>query len=218
MFCKGSLIILILLAAGCTTINEIPEQDTLFRPQGVYHKVNKGETLWRIAKAYQKDLVQITKYNNIPDAALIEENQLVFIPGVEETVAITAADQDPNEDEFIWPLKGKIIKYFGERQGVDASKGIHIQAQDGDPIQAVRRGEIIFADYLAGYAYTVIVDHLDGIFSVYGQNAEILVDVGDSVLKGQEIAKVGSKGMKSFLYFEIRKQGVADNPLFYLPR
>ena len=76
----------------------------------------------------------------------------------------------------------------------------------------------IFADHLMGYAYTVIVDHLDGYFSVYSQNIKLLVKLGDFVFKGDELARVGSNGKAPFLYFEIRKNGKADNPLYYLPR
>ena len=56
--------------------------------RGIYHKVQKGETFWRIAKAYQVDIDDIVRSNNIPNVARIEENQLIFIPRAERVVPI----------------------------------------------------------------------------------------------------------------------------------
>ena len=67
------------------------------------------------------------------------------------------------------------------------------------------------------YGNTVILDHLDGYFTVYSNNARILVNLGDVVLKGKEIAQIGRRNDLAALHFEIRRNSIEDNPLYYLP-
>jgi murein DD-endopeptidase MepM/ murein hydrolase activator NlpD len=88
---------------------------------------------------------------------------------------------------------------------------------EGQAVKAAREGKIVFADYLSGYAFTVIVDHLDDFYSVYSQNADFLVKNGDFVRKGDTLAHTGQDGNESYLHFEIRKKTRAENPLHYLP-
>jgi murein DD-endopeptidase MepM/ murein hydrolase activator NlpD len=208
--------------AGCAT-TEYPATPGVSRANGVYHKVHKGETLWRIAKAYQVSLNDIIASNNIPNAAVVEENQLIFIPGAASPTNVTAGvpagnKEDLNKEEFAWPLRGKVVEYFGERKGLSRSNGIVIEGREGDTVMASRQGRVVFADYLNGYEYTVIVDHQDGFSSVYSNNSRLLAHVGDAVAKGDPIAELGEKRNSAQLHFEVRKNTVADNPLYYLPK
>ena len=186
--------------------------------QGIYHEVNKGETLWSIAKIYEVDIDTIIKSNKISNAALIEEGQLVFVQGVRDVKEVVVRQEDLNQKEFIWPVNGKVLSYFGSVTSGYLNKGISIHSKDGHKVRASRRGKIVLADYLSGYFNTVIVDHLDGYSSVYSHNSKVLVNLGDTVYKGDPIAEVGRNGDYAFLYFEIRKNDVAYNPLFYLPK
>ena len=112
----------------------------------------------------------------------------------------------------MWPVKGKVIRYFTNNNGID------IQTQPGEHVKATREGRVVFADYLNGYGQTIILDHSDGFHSVYAKNAELLVKLGDRVKKNAEISQVGiSTNSSSYLHFEIRKNLNADNPLYYLP-
>lgn len=195
---------------------------------GTYHKVRKNETLWRIAKMYGVGVEEIIEANNIPNVAYIEVNQLLFIPGAGETRPSPAPpvpsetpervpyDSDP--DSFAWPLKGRVIKYFGERSQGRTQNGIAIAAREGERVSASRTGRVVFADYLAGYGYTVILDHLDGYYSVYSQNNRLLVGLNETVHKGRPVAEVGRAGDTAFLHFEIRKNNKSSNPLYYLPK
>lgn len=220
IFLVGFLGFLLMGIAGCVTletqeeisIKEFPEKEK----KGVYHKVKKGETLWRIAKTYGVSIGKITRVNNIPKVAKIEKNQLVFIPGAEVTQEIVL-DADDNQNEFIWPIKGKVIKYFHERYEGRVSKGIDIKAREGDEVKAARRGRVVFADYLSGYGHTVILDHSDGYHSVYAKNAKLFVKLDELVLKNKVIALVGRSSRLAYLHFEIRKNSIEDNPLYYLP-
>lgn len=188
------------------------------KPKGVYHKVTKKETLWRIAKTYNKSIKEIIESNNIPNVAQIEVNQLVFIPGATEVKKVqfnnaTSADNG----NFVWPLKGKILTHFHAKREGGVSRGIDIKARQGDIVKASRSGEVVFADYLPGQGHMIILDHADGFYTVYSRNAELLVGLGDRVNKNQPIAHVGQLDRLAYLHFQIRKNDKEDNPLYYLP-
>lgn len=185
--------------------------------QGVYHKVGKGETMWRIAKTYNVPINDIITINNIPDVAQIEVNQLVLIPGVERKRKVVFETESSNK-EFVWPLKGRVTKYFGNGSRGWAQAGIAIKGREGSSVKASRTGKVVFADYLNGYGYTVILDHGDGYHSVYARNADLLVKLNEMVFKNGEIARLGTKDKLAYLHFEIRKNAKADNPLHYLPK
>ena len=216
----GWLIVLLVLAGGCVSIDSQREVGVGHLPEpervGVYHKVKKSETLWRIAKTYNVSIGDIIRVNNIPKAAKIEKDQLVFIPGV-VSVKEVVAETDDSQNEFIWPVQGKVIRYFHERNGEQVSKGIDIRAQEGTEVKAARTGRVVFADYLSGYGFTVILDHSDGFHSVYARNSKLLVKLDDYALKDTAIAQVGRSSNLAYLHFEIRKNAIEDNPLFYLP-
>jgi murein DD-endopeptidase MepM/ murein hydrolase activator NlpD len=188
------------------------------KPEGIYHKVGKGQTIWRIAQAYGVPVDDIIQSNHIPNAAAIEVNQLLFIPGAKTPRPITA-ELTPAETKqaFIWPLKGKIIAYFNDHFGQAVNHGVDIEANEGDPVKASRDGTVVLASYMAGYGQTVILDHEDGFFTVYAQNRKLLVKTTDHVSKGDLIAEAGRVGKKSLLHFELRKGERAINPLYYLP-
>lgn len=218
--CLSVLVGLTVGVSGCVTVETQEEASVrkYIRPErkGIYHKVKKGETLWRIAKTYDVPIKDIIRTNNIPKTAKIERNQLVFIPGADAVQEIYV-DEDKTQNEFIWPVQGKVVGYFHQRREGRVNKGIDIRAQEGDMVKAARTGRVVFADYLSGYGYTVILDHLDGLYSVYARNAKLLVKLDEYVLKNKEIAQIGRSSDLAYLHFQIRKKSVEDNPLYYLP-
>jgi len=203
---------------GCASTGRVSGSKRIEGKQGIYHKVEKGETLWRIAQAYQIGMDELIGSNEIKDAARIEKDQLIFIPGAVEVKEIVFHQDDPDEEEFAWPIKGKVVGYYGKPQGKMITKGILIEPREEMLVAASRKGKVVFADYLAGYRYTVILDHRDGYYTVYSQNDKVLVDLDDLVFKGDPIAELGRAGGINRLYFEIRRNGLADNPLYYLPK
>ena len=187
------------------------------KPEGIYHKVQKGETVWRIAKTYNVSLEEVVRINNIPNAASVEENQLLFIPGVKEVKQLIQKTSESKKDEFLWPIKGRILSYFSDSGGPSSSRGIDVEATDGENVKASREGVVVLADYISGYGYTLILDHEDGYYSVYAHNAQLLAKLNDHVLRGEAIARAGKNGKSSFVHFEIRQGKQALNPLHYLP-
>ena len=117
------------------------------------------------------------------------------------------------------PVKGRIRKLFGNRrQGQVSWKGIVIDGAEGDPVNSIAAGKVLYADWLRGFGLVAIVDHGEGYMSVYGHNQALLKQVGDDVRQGERIALVGRSGGQEYpnLYFEIRHKGKALNPSTWL--
>ncbi len=118
--------------------------------------------------------------------------------------------------KYAMPVSGKIINRFGSTQmGELKWNGVVIQASAGAAVKAIAAGRVILADWLQGYGQVVVVDHGNGDMSLYGYNQSVSVRKGARVQAGQTIASVGNSGgqSRSALYFEIRRKGVAVNPL-----
>ena len=125
---------------------------------------------------------------------------------------------------FRWPISGRITSYFGGRSspggiGSTNHQGIDIAGSYGIPVYAADGGTVTYAGWMGGYGYLVQIDHGNGYVTRYGHNSSLTVSVGDHVYKGQQIARVGSTGNSTgnHCHFEIRYNGVARNPLNYLP-
>jgi murein DD-endopeptidase MepM/ murein hydrolase activator NlpD len=123
----------------------------------------------------------------------------------------------PSAAGFIWPVNGSVVSGFGMRWG-RMHEGIDITASSGTPIWAAAAGTVIHAGWLGGYGNLVVVDHGNGLATAYAHASAILVSVGQAVAQGETIALVGSTGNSSgpHLHFEVRVNGEAVDPLFYL--
>lgn len=120
-----------------------------------------------------------------------------------------------------WPVRGRIEHRFGETlQGELRWKGLVIDAPEGSEVKAIADGRVLMADWLQGYGLVVVIEHGKGDMSLYGYNQSALVSVGTQVKAGQPVALVGTSGGRGTpsLYFEIRRQGKAVNPLPWLGR
>lgn len=121
--------------------------------------------------------------------------------------------------QALWPVRGRIEHRFGEAlQGELRWKGLVIDAPEGTEVKAIADGRVLMADWLQGYGLVVVVEHGKGDMSLYGYNQSALVSVGTQVKAGEPIALVGTSGGRGTpsLYFEIRRQGQAVNPLPWL--
>lgn len=121
-----------------------------------------------------------------------------------------------------WPVEGDIIYSFGrvvsENNTTTRWNGIGIAANEGTPVTAVERGEVVVAEPFGTYGLTVILQHPGGDYSVYGSLARISVAKGGTVAKGGAIGTVGSAdpAQPPHLHFEIRPGGRAVDPLDWL--
>jgi murein DD-endopeptidase MepM/ murein hydrolase activator NlpD len=101
--------------------------------------------------------------------------------------------------------------------------GIDIAAGSGQPIVAAEAGKVIYSSattgsWMGGYGNTVIIDHGGGISTLYAHASKVLVKQGQTVTKGQNIARIGSTGNSTgpHLHFEVRVNGTPKNPLGWL--
>lgn len=126
---------------------------------------------------------------------------------------------------FTWPCpaSGRITSGFGGRKsptkGASSNhQGIDISAPTGTSIVAAAAGEVVIATYSSSAGNYVMISHGGGVYTVYMHASSLLVSQGQSVKKGQTIAKVGSTGYStgSHLHFGVRVNGSYVNPTKYV--
>jgi murein hydrolase activator len=120
------------------------------------------------------------------------------------------------------PTRGELKGRFGtsREDGGATWKGLFIRAAGGQTVKAVADGRVVFADWLRGFGNLLIVDHGEGYMSLYGNNESLLKRVGERTLSGETVASVGSSGgaLESGVYFELRHEGVAIDPMQWVVR
>ncbi len=117
------------------------------------------------------------------------------------------------------PVKGELLaKYGNKREDGPNWKGLFIHAPEGADIKTVAAGQVVFADWLRGFGNLIIVDHGNQYMTIYGNNQALLKHAGDAVKAGDVIASAGNSGgnEQSGLYFEMRHQGRAFDPLSWV--
>ena len=119
--------------------------------------------------------------------------------------------------DWQWPTSGNILHPF------DASatrRGVGINGSAGQPIHAAAAGQVVYSGTaLIGYGELIIIKHSDTLLSAYGHNRARLVQEGDRVGRGEQIAEMGlNERDEELLHFEIRRNGQPVDPLSYLPR
>jgi len=120
------------------------------------------------------------------------------------------------------PVNGEVVARFGSPRRGDAGaadapswKGVLIRAREGAEVRAVAAGRVVYADWLRGYGNLLVLDHGDGLLTIYGNNQTLFVGTGDRVAAGAPIAAVGASGggAEPGLYFEVRVDGRPVDPL-----
>lgn len=125
--------------------------------------------------------------------------------------------------QLSWPVSGPITSPFGYRIhpifGTQIyHSGIDIGVPEGTPVHAADSGTVIEADWIGGYGNAVIIDHGNGLQTLYGHNSSLAVGAGQSVSKGQVIAYAGQTGYATgpHVHFEVRVNGSPVDPMGYL--
>lgn len=124
---------------------------------------------------------------------------------------------------MIWPVNGVVTSPYGYRThpifGTTIyHSGIDIGVDYGTPVHAADGGVVVEAGWISGYGYAVIIDHGNGLSTLYGHNQELAVSEGQSVSQGQVIAYAGSTGNSTgpHVHFEVRANGDPVDPAGYL--
>lgn len=116
-----------------------------------------------------------------------------------------------------WPLRGVLYGRFGKK-GKEPHDGIDLAAPAGTPVKTAQEGKVLYAGEQQGYGLIVIVEHSNGLITLYAHNRDLRVRTGQAVRRSQVIATVGESGRTSgpHLHFEVRVDGKPVDPLDYL--
>ena len=137
----------------------------------------------------------------------------VVSPPVQQPIAPPASSLT-----WTWPADGAISSRYVA--GEPTRQGIDITGTEGQPVRAAADGVVVYSGSgLVGYGELVIVKHNDAWLSAYGHNRSRMVNEGQRVTAGQQIAQMGHTGAAhDLLHFEIRFNGKPVDPMAYLPR
>ncbi|MFT4255719.1 MAG: peptidoglycan DD-metalloendopeptidase family protein [Pseudoxanthomonas sp.] len=215
---------------------------------GATTQVQKGQTLYRIAVGNGITPLDLALWNNIPPPYTIYPGQSLrlYPPGASAatkptTIASTArpattttpsrpptatVSQAPKPAtsrpagnfNWRWPTDGQIVGTFAS--GDATRQGIDIAGSTGQSVRAAADGTVVYSGAgLVGYGELIIVKHDEQWLSAYGHNRKRLVNEGQIVKAGQQIAEMGRSGAsRDMLHFEIRYNGKPVDPQDYLPR
>jgi murein DD-endopeptidase MepM/ murein hydrolase activator NlpD len=196
--------------------------------EGVLHDVRFGETLSEISYKYNAEAEDIIDFpsNNIYDANFIEENVTILIVGGTQAKAATdissinnnVLEKESSAAGFVWPADGPITSVMTWWHPT----GIDIGALYDAPVVATNNGTVIFAggDPCCSYGLYVDIRHPGGFVSRVAHLNKIWVTAGQQVQRGEIVGLNGSTGRSSgpHVHFEIRRNGLLQNPLNYIPR
>ena len=209
-----------------------PKQKLRILPvSGVSHKVVRGETIYSISKKYNASSQAIVDFpfNTFTDDetfALAIGQSLVVPDGKKPNIvpwnpSLYVAQRTPNAGavtalgQFVWPIGGVITQRY-----VWYHKGLDIATAMGTPVLAADAGKVVVAGWPdnTGYGNRVMLDHGNDYVTLYGHLSKIYVSVGQTVRRGDQVGAEGSTGRSTgpHLHFEVRRGGVAINPLEFL--
>jgi len=185
--------------------------------------VRPGETLAAIGRVYGISWQILAKVNQLADPHRIEVGQVIWIPpqpGMERNGVPRLAVPGrlvPNS-RFQWPTDGVLSSGFGPRGG-RFHGGIDISGERGTPIMAVDDAVVMYSGRGPdGYGNTVMLDHGNGLVTLYAHNDRNVVRPGERVRRGQTVALMGDSGRASgtHVHFEVHQHGRLVDPLGWL--
>ncbi len=207
---------------------------------GATTQVQRGDTLFGVASRNGIDYRDLAAWNNLREPYTIYPGQSLRLYPADGRTASTSATVPrtttakpkpvataprpvtaaPASSGFAWrwPAEGPVLGRF---VAGDATKqGVGIGGSSGQPVRAAGDGVVVYSGAgLVGYGELVIIKHSEAWLSAYGHNRKRLVNEGQNVKAGQQIAEMGRSGAsREMLHFEIRYNGKPVDPLLYLPR
>lgn len=133
--------------------------------------------------------------------------------------ATKAAEATGGLPSFRWPVRGRVIAGYGAKTDGKQNDGINLAVPEGTPIKAAEDGVVAYSgNELKGYGNLVLVRHTNGYVTAYAHASELMVKRGDTIKRGQIIAKSGQTGEVGSpqLHFEIRKGSSPVDPQKFL--
>ncbi|NOX62488.1 MAG: peptidoglycan DD-metalloendopeptidase family protein [Chloroflexi bacterium] len=193
----------------------IGEQVRILPILGAIHRVKQGESLEDIAQRWNVTPEEIRNYPaNRARVRRLKSGDELVIPGGYLELNIPPPAPSPGST-FAWPLRGWITQGYSAKH-----RALDIATAYAAPVYAVGDGVVARAGWLfTGYGYSVIINHGNGLQTLYSHMKGPLVRVGARVKRGQMIGQVGSTGRSTgpHVHFEVRKNNVRVDPTPYLP-
>jgi murein DD-endopeptidase MepM/ murein hydrolase activator NlpD len=155
----------------------------------------------------------------------VEKARLAQATATPEPVAaaqespVKAADATGALPTFRWPVRGRVITSYGAKTNGKANDGINVAVPEGTPVKAAEDGVVAYSgNELKGYGNLVLVRHANGYVTAYAHASELMVKRGETIKRGQTIAKSGQSGEVTSpqLHFEIRKGSAPVDPQQFL--
>jgi len=185
------------------------------------HKVARGDTLWGIGQAYGVSVNSIAAANPGVKANSLRVGDIIKVPlsGSSSSMRSSAGPK------YIWPVSGgRLTSEYGWRTDPFTGQkafhgGVDLGLPEGTPIYASGDGVVIEAGLKGGFGRAVVIQHDDGLVTLYAHASKVLVTVGTRVKQGQLIARVGSTGRATgpHLHFEVRKGEATIDPMSLIP-
>ncbi len=193
---------------------------------GLSHVVKKGETIEKIAKKYKVEMETLITQNQLEVDEELDINRALIIPGAKREAPTYFVDTAPANaanysgpkaavGRLIWPAAGQLTQGYHRRH-----TAIDIGNRAKGPIYAAAAGKVIKAQggWNGGYGNMIIIDHGNGMQTLYAHNEKLYVTVGQYVEQGQTISWMGRTGRVYgptgiHLHFEVRIKGVKYNPM-----
>ena len=190
---------------------------------GTHHLVRPGETLAAIGRVYGVSWQTLAKANQLADPHRIEVGQAIWVPPQPGTarngISQRAVPSRLAPDSRIqWPTAGVLSSGFGLRGG-RFHGGIDISGERGTPIVAADDGVVMYSGHGPdGYGNAVMLDHGNGLATLYAHNERNVVRQGERVRRGQTVALMGDTGRASgtHVHFEVHQHGQLVDPLRWL--
>jgi murein DD-endopeptidase MepM/ murein hydrolase activator NlpD len=160
--------------------------------------------------------VKVATNEQAPKAMLANPNPSA---GVVETEPAKAAETTSALPTFRWPVRGRVITTYGAKTNGKQNDGINVAVPEGTPVKAAEDGVVAYSgNELKGYGNLVLIRHSNGYVTAYAHASELMVKRGDTIKRGQVIAKSGQSGEVGSpqLHFEIRKGSSPVDPLQFL--
>ncbi len=201
------------------------------------HRVEAGDTVYGVARRYGVDPSQVVSLNRIAAPYAIAPGQSLVLPAAPAPVATqttralaTPALETPSLAtipapppragvKFLWPVQGHTIVGYGRGKNGLHNDGINIAAPRGASVRAADNGVVAYVgNELRGFGNLILVKHAGGWVTAYAHNQDFMVRRGQTVTRGQPIARIGSSGNVATpqLHFEIRKGTRSVNPTRFL--
>lgn len=198
-------------------------------------RVQKGDTIYALARIHSITPADLIAWNNLSNPSTIYPGQTIRLypqgsgagrapttvvtapRGTSSTTATTPAATVRSNISWRWPADGAVVGRFVA--GETTKQGVDIAGTSGQAVKAAADGVVVYSGAgLVGYGELIIVKHNEQWLSAYGHNRKRLVNEGQSVKAGQQIAEMGRTGAnRDMLHFEIRYNGKPVDPQQYLP-